>query len=55
VGVQERHPRVGLLWRAEWDPVKSDESIVDTCKLRDVFVAFGAFADRRDALLLLRP
>lgn len=34
--------RVGLLWRAEWDPVDASSSIVDTCKLRGVFAAFSA-------------
>jgi len=30
--------RVGLLWRAEWDPVAS----IDRCKLRGVFAEFAA-------------
>ncbi len=34
--------RVGLLWRAEWDPVAAGTSVVDTCKLRGVFAAFAA-------------
>jgi hypothetical protein len=34
--------RVGLLWRAEWDPVDSYSSVVDKCKLRGVFAAFEA-------------
>ena len=34
--------RVGLLWRAEWDPVETGTSVVDTCKLRGVFAAFAA-------------
>lgn len=34
--------RVGLLWRAEWDPPQPDVSIVETCKLRGVFAAFAA-------------
>src|SRR5262249_42321257 len=29
-------PRVGLLWRAEWDPVPATER----CKLREMFAAF---------------
>ena len=33
--------RVGLLWRNEWDPPKSDSSVVTSCKLRGVFAAFG--------------
>jgi hypothetical protein len=35
-------PRIGLLWRAEWDPVEDDGRIVETCKLREMFAAFGA-------------
>ena len=34
--------KVGLLWRAEWDPAAPGSSIVATCKLRDVFAAFAA-------------
>ena len=34
--------RVGLLWRAEWDPPQSDASVVQTCRLRGVFAAFAA-------------
>ena len=34
--------RVGLLWRAEWDPVGRARAIADTCKLRGVFAAFAA-------------
>jgi hypothetical protein len=35
--------RIGLLWRAEWDPPPlSDVSVVETCKLRDVFAAFAS-------------
>jgi hypothetical protein len=34
--------RVGLLWRAEWDPVDAGTSVADTCKLRGVFNAFAA-------------
>jgi Domain of unknown function (DUF6815) len=34
--------RVGLLWRAEWDPIDSYTSVVDQCKLRGVFAAFRA-------------
>ena len=35
-------PRVGLLWRAEWDPVESPASVAETCKLHGVFAAFAA-------------
>lgn len=34
--------RVGLLWRAEWDPPQAGSSITETCKLREVFTAFSA-------------
>jgi len=34
--------RVGLLWRAEWDPPRAGASIRETCKLRGVFEAFAA-------------
>ena len=35
-------PRVGLLWRTEWDPPNANGSITDSSKLRDVFMAFAA-------------
>jgi hypothetical protein len=35
-------PRVGLLWRAEWDPPEAGRSIIESCKLREVFRAFQA-------------
>jgi hypothetical protein len=35
-------PRIGLLWRAEWDPPEADESVIESCKLREVFAAFSA-------------
>jgi hypothetical protein len=34
--------RVGLLWRAEWDPVHTGGPNIDGCKLRGVFSAFAA-------------
>ncbi len=34
--------RVGLLWRAEWDPFDPDTAAVDGCKLHGVFAAFSA-------------
>jgi hypothetical protein len=33
-------PRVGLLWRNEWDPPKGAARVVETCRLRGVFEAF---------------
>jgi hypothetical protein len=35
--------RVGLLWRAEWDPPPPGRPIADNCKLRGVFAAFRDF------------
>ena len=37
----ETQVRVGLLWRAEWDPPQPDVPIVETCRLRGVFAAFA--------------
>lgn len=34
--------RVGLLWRAEWDPPQPDIPVVETCKLHGVFAAFAS-------------
>ena len=34
--------RVGLLWRAEWDPPQPGASVVESCKLREMFGAFAA-------------
>lgn len=34
--------RVGLLWRAEWDPAAPDASTVESCKLRGMFAALAA-------------
>jgi hypothetical protein len=34
--------KIGLLWRAEWDPPRADASIIESCKLREVFGAFSA-------------
>lgn len=36
-----RRPRVGLLWRREWDP-PGDAPVAETCRLRGVFSAFQA-------------
>ncbi|HWX09863.1 MAG TPA: Cj0069 family protein [Gaiellaceae bacterium] len=35
-------PRVGLLWRAEWDPPEAGRSIIESCKLHEMFSAFQA-------------
>ena len=34
--------RIGLLWRAEWDPPAEGAGLVDSCKLSGVFAAFAA-------------
>jgi hypothetical protein len=34
--------RIGLLWRAEWDPVESAANVADSCKLRGMFAALSA-------------
>lgn len=36
-----RSSRVGLLWRAEWDPVDWSTAVAETCKLHGVFAAFA--------------
>ena len=33
--------KVGLLWRAEWDPPQAGAPIAESCRLRDVFAAFA--------------
>jgi hypothetical protein len=33
--------KVGLLWRAEWDAPQHGASVVETCRLRNVFSAFA--------------
>jgi hypothetical protein len=35
-----RRPKVGLLWRHEWDPPRSDAPVAESCKLHGVFSAF---------------
>ena len=35
-------PEVGLLWRAEWDPPEGHGSIIESCKLREMFRSFAA-------------
>jgi len=44
-------PRVGLLWRAEWDPPKADESVVESCKLREMFAAFSTRGVAAEAVI----
>jgi hypothetical protein len=35
-------PKVGLLWRAEWDPPQPGVPLAESCRLNGVFAAFGA-------------
>jgi Domain of unknown function (DUF6815) len=35
-------PKVGLLWRAEWDPPQTGSPVAESCRLKGVFAAFGA-------------
>jgi hypothetical protein len=35
--------KVGLVWRAEWDPPPANASIIESCKLHEIFAAFSAF------------
>jgi hypothetical protein len=35
------NPKVGLLWRAEWDPPATAGPTTDSCKLREMFRAFS--------------
>ena len=39
-------PKVGLLWRVEWDPPEAHGSILDSCKLREMFRSFAALGVR---------
>ena len=34
--------RVGILWRADWDPVDPSEPIAERCRLHGMFSAFAA-------------
>ncbi|HEX4526932.1 MAG TPA: Cj0069 family protein [Gaiellaceae bacterium] len=43
--------RVGLLWRAEWDPPQPDISIIQTCKLREMFAAFTPLDVRAEPVI----
>jgi hypothetical protein len=35
-----QRPKVGLLWRREWDPPKPDAPVAESCRLHGVFSAF---------------
>lgn len=39
--VGRRAVRVGLLWRAEWDPVEAGQRIPESCRLHAMFAAFA--------------
>ena len=44
-------PKVGLLWRAEWDRPEVDPRIIESCKLREVFRAFQALGVSAEAVI----
>ena len=49
-------PKVGLLWRAEWDPPRPGSSVAESCRLHGVFAAFAALGvARRAGRLRRRP
>ena len=33
--------RIGILWRAEWDPVQEGAQVTESCRLRGMFAAFS--------------
>lgn len=43
--------RVGLLWRAEWDPVPVDALVVERCRLHRMFAAFSALGVRAEPVV----
>lgn len=43
--------RVGLMWRAEWDPPKSSDQVAATCKLHGVFAAFASLGVVAEAVV----
>jgi hypothetical protein len=44
-------PKVGLLWRAEWDPPAADGSVIESCKLREMFAAFSALGANAEPVI----
>ncbi len=43
--------RVGLLWRAEWDPVDDTKPVAETCKLRGMFAALSQLGATAEAVV----
>lgn len=43
--------RVGLLWRAEWDPAPPDGLVVERCRLHGMFAAFSGFGVTAEAVI----
>jgi hypothetical protein len=43
--------RVGLLWRSEWDAPDANVSIIESCRLREVFAAFSALGVRAEPVI----
>ena len=44
-------PKVGLLWRAEWDPPRPGSSVAESCRLNGVFAAFDALGVRAEPVV----
>ena len=45
-------PKVGLLWRAEWDPASGPGApVAESCKLNGVFAAFDALGVRAEPVV----
>jgi hypothetical protein len=44
-------PRVGVLWRAEWDPPQPGSPVAESCRLNGVFAAFGALGVRAEPVV----
>jgi hypothetical protein len=42
---------VGLLWRAEWDPLPADAVVVERCRLHSMFAAFSALGVRAEPVV----
>ncbi|HST26264.1 MAG TPA: Cj0069 family protein [Gaiellaceae bacterium] len=43
--------RVGILWRAEWDPVSLDARIAESCRLHGMFSAFADLGGRAEPVV----
>jgi Domain of unknown function (DUF6815) len=43
--------KVGLMWRAEWDPPADDGPVIESCKLREMFGAFSSLGVAAEPLI----